>query len=204
MRRAYVSFLLALLSLVPLCSSYGADAPAIGAAAPDFHLTDATGKDTALSQFKGKTVVLEWYNPNCPFVKKFYSDGHMQEFQKAARAKGAVWLTINSNAEGKPGFIPQSDAATSAAKMGLEPNFLLLDPKGSAGRMYGARTTPHIFVIDGQGALRYAGAIDSEASTDSGDIAGATNYALGAVDALAQGKPVSPSSTEPYGCSVKY
>jgi len=203
MRLALSAFVASLVSLLSLHTAF-AESATVGSPAPDFRLPDATGKETSLSQFKGKTVVLEWYNPGCPFVKKFYSNGDMQRFQKTAREKGAVWLTISSNAPGKPGHISQADAPAAVQSAKLDSTALLLDPSGTVGRSYGARTTPHIFVIDAKGMLVYAGAIDSEPSTDSGDIAGATNYALGAVDALAAGKAVEPSSTEPYGCSVKY
>ena len=176
----------------------------VGGAAPDFRLQDASGKETTLSQFKGKTVVLEWFNPNCPFVKKFYSGGDMQRFQKESVAKGVVWLTISSSAEGKPGYISLQDAPKAVSSMGLQSTALLLDPKGTTGRAYGARTTPHMFVVNPAGTLVYAGAIDSTPSTDSEDIAGATNYVLNAVDGIAKGKDFDPVSTDPYGCSVKY
>lgn len=199
--------LIALFALVSITTTTPLSALAqahVGAAAPDFQLKDATGKETLLSQFRGRIVVLEWFNPNCPFVKKFYSARDMQRFQKKVRDQGAVWLTINSNAEGKPGYISQEDASEAASSMGLEPTALLLDPKGTVGRMYGARTTPHLFVVNPTGTLVYAGAIDSTPSTDSGDIESATNYVLNAVDAVAKGRDFDPVSTEPYGCSVKY
>lgn len=193
----------ALFTLLP-ATFVAAEVAVIGSAAPDFHLTSADGQPTSLSQFKGKTVVLEWYNPGCPFVKKFYSRGDMQRLQRTARDKGAVWLTISSSAEGKQGHISQKDAPGAVQSAKLESAALLLDPSGAVGREYGARTTPHIFVIDPKGTLVYAGAIDSEPSTDPSDVAGATNYALLAIDSIAAGKPIEPSSTEPYGCSVKY
>jgi AhpC/TSA family len=199
--------LIALLALVSTISTAPLSALAqahVGGAAPDFQLKDANGKETTLSQFKGKIVVLEWFNPNCPFVKKFYSAGDMPRFQKKARDMGAVWLTINSSAEGKPGYLSQEDAPKTASSMGLEPAALLLDPKGTVGKMYGARTTPHMFVVNPAGTLVYAGAIDSTPSTDASDIEGATNYVLNAVDSVAKGKDFDPVATEPYGCSVKY
>lgn len=172
--------------------------------APAFALQNALGQTVSLSQFSGKVVVLEWFNANCPFVKKFYANRDMQVFQKAARAKGAVWLTINSSAEGKQGYIAPQDAQSFATAQGLDPASLLLDPEGSVGKSFGARLTPHMFVIDQKGTVAYAGAIDSTPSTRSGDIASSTNYVIQAVEALIQGRTPSPASTDPYGCSVKY
>ena len=203
MRTTITALIVTLVSLASTATA-SAETAVVGKPAPDFKLSDAQGKDTSLSQFKGKTVVLEWYNPTCPFVKKFYANGNMQQFQKEAIAKGAVWLTINSNAEGKPGHLAQGDAAQAAKAASLNSTALLLDPKGTVGREYGARTTPHMFVVDPKGTLAYAGAIDDTPSTSSGDIESAENHVMSAIDAIAQGKAVDPASTEPYGCSVKY
>ena len=203
MRTTITALIVTLVSLAST-ATVSAETAVVGKPAPDFKLSDAQGKDTSLSQFKGKTVVLEWYNPTCPFVKKFYANGNMQQFQKEAIAKGAVWLTINSNAEGKPGHLAQGDAAQAAKAASLNSTALLLDPKGTVGREYGARTTPHMFVVDPKGTLAYAGAIDDTPSTSSGDIESAENHVMSAIDAIAQGKAVDPASTEPYGCSVKY
>jgi peroxiredoxin len=203
MRTTITALIVTLVSLAST-ATVSAETAVVGKPAPDFKLSDAQGKDTSLSQFKGKTVVLEWYNPTCPFVKKFYANGNMQQFQKEAVAKGAVWLTINSNAEGKPGHLAQGDAAQAAKAASLNSTALLLDPKGTVGREYGARTTPHMFVVDPKGTLAYAGAIDDTPSTSSGDIESAENHVMSAIDAIAQGKAVDPASTEPYGCSVKY
>ena len=204
MRYALATLSVLALSLTTTLLAQADGGAQVGSAAPDFRLPDSQGKETSLSQFKGKTVVLEWFNPGCPFVKKFYSGGDMQRFQKTAREKGAVWLTINSNAEGKPGYISQEKAADVVGSLQLQSTALLLDPKGSVGRSYGARTTPHMYVIDPKGTLVYAGAIDNEPSTDSSDIAQAQNYVLNAVESVASGRPIEPNSTEPYGCSVKY
>ena len=193
--------LAATLTAAPLSANAQAH---VGGPAPDFTLKDASGKDTTLSQFKGKTVVLEWFNSSCPFVKKFYSGADMPRMQKTAREKGAVWLTISSSAEGKPGFISQEASPEVVSSMGMQSTALLLDSKGTVGRMYGARTTPHMFVVNPSGTLVYAGAIDSTPSTDADDIPGATNYVLNAVDGVTQGKDFEPVATEPYGCSVKY
>jgi peroxiredoxin len=181
-----------------------AETAVTGKPAPSFTLTNALGQAVTLDRFKGKTVVLEWFNPECPFVKKFYSKGDMQGFQRQAREQGAQWLTISSSAPGKKGHITPSNAAATAAEQKLDPATLLLDPDGSVGRQYGAKTTPHIFVIDSKGTLAYAGAIDSTPSTNQTDIATSTNYAIGAVKALARGETPNPANTDAYGCSVKY
>jgi peroxiredoxin len=181
-----------------------ADTASVGKPAPAFSLQNALGQSVSLSQFSGKVVVLEWFNQDCPFVKKFYSNNDMQRFQKQARDKGAVWLTVNSSAEGKQGHITAAEAASFAKERGLDPAALLLDPEGTVGRAYGARTTPHMFVIDSKGGVAYAGAIDSTASTRSSDIASSSNYVLQAVDALMQGRTPAPATTDSYGCSVKY
>jgi peroxiredoxin len=197
-----------ILSIVTLfsfaLSTASADVAKVNDPAPQFTLKNAKGTDVSLASFAGKTVVLEWFNPGCPFVKKFYANGDMQKFQKEAREKGAVWLTINSSAEGKQGHITQEDADDVMRDLSLQSNELLLDPTGSVGKSYGAHTTPHMFVIDANGKLAYSGAIDSTPSTRSSDISSSTNYVLAAVEALAANKAVFPADTEPYGCSVKY
>jgi peroxiredoxin len=175
-----------------------------GKAAPTFSLPNALGESVSLNSLLGKTVVLEWFNPECPFVKKFYRAGDMQRFQQEARADGVVWLSISSSAQGKQGHISASDAVSVAQEQKLDPKFLLLDSDGTVGKAFGARTTPHVFVIDPKGVVAYAGAIDSTPSTSSSDIASATNYARSAYKAIATGAAPSPSSTDPYGCSVKY
>lgn len=192
----------AILSLT--LSSAHADVAKVGEAAPQFTLKNAKGAEVSLKSFAGNTVVLEWFNPGCPFVKKFYANGDMQKFQKEARDKGVVWLTINSSAKGKQGYIAQEDADDTMRDLTMQSNELLLDPTGSVGKSYGARTTPHMFVIDSKGNLAYAGAIDSTPSTRSSDIGSSTNYVLAAIDSLAANKAISVSDTEPYGCSVKY
>jgi peroxiredoxin len=181
-----------------------ADGAKVGETAPQFTLKNAKGTDVSLKNFAGSTVVLEWFNPGCPFVKKFYANGDMQKFQKDAREKGVVWLTINSSAEGKQGHVAQEDADDTMRDLNMQSNEFLLDPTGAVGKFYGARTTPHMFVIDAKGTLAYAGAIDSTPSTRSSDISSSTNYVLAAIEALAANKPIAESDTEPYGCSVKY
>ena len=189
--------------LTPL-SAHCATEQGAGAVAPEFTAKDSSGADVSLKDLKGKIVVLEWFNPNCPFVKKFYSNGDMQRFQKEAAAKGVVWLTVSSSAPGKNGHLTQETAAKTKEELSINSKALLLDTDGSIGKAYGARTTPHLFVVDAGGKIAYAGAIDSTPSTDASDISGATNYVSRAIDALIAGKPVETASTEPYGCSVKY
>jgi hypothetical protein len=171
---------------------------AVGQAAPDFTLTDSAGKTRSLSEFKGKTVVLEWNNPGCPFVKKHYNSGNIPKQQAAAAASGVVWLTINSGHTANPA------AANENKSQGGKGSAYLLDADGKVGKLYGASTTPHVYVIDGQGVLRYAGGIDSIQSADQADIAKATQYIPQALAELAAGKAVSKPTSQPYGCSVKY
>ncbi len=179
-------------------------APTIGQSAPDFTATDITGKEVKLSSFKGKPVVLEWHNPGCPFVHKFYDGGDMQKLQAELKAKGAVWLTINSGAEGKQGHMSAADAAKYLAEQKAASDHYIIDSSGAIGRLYDAKTTPHMYVVDAQGKLAYQGAIDDKPTAKSSDIAGASNYVRAAVEALVAGKPVATPATDPYGCSVKY
>lgn len=178
--------------------------PEVGALAPDFKLASADGTTHALSDFKGKVVVLEWNNPECPFVKKHYAAGNVQKQQADAIAAGAVWLTINSAAAGKQGQLDAATAAKWIATNSSKTTAYLFDPEGAAGHAYAAKTTPHLYVIDEKGMLRYAGGIDSIASADAQDIAQATQYVPQVLAELRARKPVSVSTTEPYGCSVKY
>ena len=178
--------------------------PVIGQPAPDFKVTDASGKTQSLSAYKGKTVVLEWNNPECPFVRKHYGAKNMQAQQSEAAGEGVVWLTVNSAADGKQGHMDGAAATAYVAKNGGHEAAYLLDPDGKVGHAYDAKTTPHMFVIDKDGVLRYMGGIDSIASTDVADIPKATQYVRQALTELAAGKPVSVSTSEPYGCSVKY
>jgi peroxiredoxin len=181
-----------------------ASAAKVGSPAPAFTLVDSTGKTRSLAEFKGKTVVLEWTNHECPFVKKHYGAQNMQKQQREAVAKGVVWLSVNSGAPGEQGHVDGTAAEAVRSKAKAAQTAYLLDPKGSAGRAYGAKTTPHMYVIDPAGVLRYAGAIDSIPSSDVDDLPKATQYVPQALSELAAGKPVSVSLTRPYGCSVKY
>ena len=177
---------------------------AVGAAAPGFTLTDTKGAAHALADFAGKPVVLEWTNPDCPFVKKHYGAKNMQALQAKYVAQGVVWLSVCSSAPGKQGHYPADEWNRILAEQGSAATALLLDPDGQVGRAYGAKTTPHLFVIDAAGTLVYDGAIDDQPSTDSADIPGARAYVVEALDAVLAGAPVPVAQTKPYGCSVKY
>ena len=181
-----------------------ARAPVTGAPAGNFALTDMTGKTVRLSDYRGKTVVLEWNNPGCPFVQKHYNSGNMQKTQGAARADGVVWLTINSGAPGKQGHMTGPEAQSFVKGAKAVPAAYLLDGKGVVGKGYGAKTTPHMYIIDGAGKLVYQGGIDDKPTANPGDIAGARNHVLAALGEMKAGKPVSVAETRPYGCSVKY
>ena len=180
------------------------DSPAIGTNAPDFSVTDSKGKTQSVSQYKGKYVVLEWFNPECPFVKKHYGSGNMQKLQEEFTGKDIVWLTIDSSAPGKQGHLTAEEANEKITKLKMKSTALVLDPDGKAGQTYGAKNTPHMFVINPEGKIVYAGAIDSRNSTNAADIPSATNYVKVALEESLAGKPVSNPITRPYGCSVKY
>ena len=183
---------------------YASDVPPVGSAAPDFSLTDAKGKTHSLSEYKGKYVVLEWFNPECPFVKKHYGGGNMQKLQEQYTGKGVAWLTIDSNAPGTEGNLSPEQAEKVASAWKTKQTALLLDPEGKAGRAYGAKNTPNMVIISPEGKIVYEGAIDSKASPNPADIPSSTNYVKVALDESLSGKPVSNPTTKPYGCSVKY
>lgn len=193
----------ALMAIV-ICAEADGTAQVVGKPAPNFKLTDANGKAVSLSGFKGKTVVLEWNNPDCPFVKKHYSSGNMQSSQASAARDGVVWLTINSAAPGKQGFMNGAQAKAMVAQSGAKPAAYLLDPQGVAGKAYGAKTTPHMYVINKAGTLAYAGGIDDKPTANPADIKGARNHVLAALSELKTGKGVTVATSRPYGCSVKY
>lgn len=178
--------------------------PEVGQRAPNFALPDSNGKTRSLADFKGKFVVLEWYQPDCPFVRKHYRSGNMQSLQKQYTAKGVVWLSIDSSAPGEEGNYPAERLNEIASNDGAARTALLLDPAGQVGRLYGAKTTPDMYIIDPKGTLVYEGAIDDKRSTDLEDVKTATNYVKAALDAAMTGKAVPTSATRPYGCSVKY
>ncbi|MCE0498469.1 MAG: redoxin domain-containing protein [Methylacidiphilales bacterium] len=176
----------------------------VGQPAPDFTLTGGDGKTHSLSDYKGKFIVLEWTNPNCPFVHKFYDSGTMQNLQKEETAKGVVWLRINSGAPGHDGYQTVADVVSYEQANHVASTETLLDPDGTAGHLFGSRNTPTMFVIDPKGTLIYAGGIDDKPSPDPADIATAKNYVTAALDEAMAGKPVSVPVSRPYGCSVKY
>lgn len=188
----------------PVAASPVAASATVGAPAPGFVATDSNGKAVRLADLKGKTVVLEWTNSGCPFVRAHYDSGNMQATQARARAAGAVWLTVNSGAPGKQGHVDGAGANAEVATGKAQPTAYLLDAKGELGRRYGAKTTPHIFVIDAAGRLAYQGAINDRPTAEPADAMAGTNYALAAVSAVKAGKAPDPATTKPYGCSVKY
>jgi peroxiredoxin len=179
-------------------------APAVGQAAPDFTLTDAGGKAVRLSDFRGKHVVLEWTNPGCPYVRKHYDSGNMPATQKEAVDKGVVWLSINSTAKSSSEYLPPAQLVSWQKERKAQPSAVLMDEEGSVGKAYGARTTPHMYIIDPQGRLIYAGGIDSIASSNPADIRKAVNYVRQGVNEALAGKPISAATTRAYGCSIKY
>lgn len=191
---------LALCALM-ISSAYAVDT---GTTAPDFSLAAASGKTVKLSDFKGKTVVLEWLNHGCPFVRKHYDSGNMQSLQRTYTGKGVVWLSIISSAEGKQGHVDAKGAAADKVSNKSSATDILLDPTGTVGKTYEAKTTPHMYVINPQGVLVYQGAIDDKASADPADVKSAKNYVAAALDATLSGKAVAIGSTKSYGCGVKY
>jgi peroxiredoxin len=196
--------LTALLAVTAATTLFAADSPAVGTNAPDFSLTDSKGKTQSVSQYKGKYVVLEWFNPDCPFVKKHYGSGNMQKLQQEFTGKGVVWLTIDSSAPGLEGNLTADQANAKMTDWKTKQTAFVLDPDGKAGRTYGAKNTPHMFVINPEGKIVYEGAIDSKATPNPADIANSTNYVKVALEESLGGKTVSNAMTKPYGCSVKY
>jgi peroxiredoxin len=176
----------------------------LGQSVPDFTLQGADGKSHSLSDYKGKFVVLEWTNPECPFVHKFYDSHTMQNLQKEETAKGVVWLRVNSGAPGHEGAQTPAEASAYQQKEGTASTETLLDPTGKVGHEFGATNTPQMFVINKDGILIYAGGIDNQPTPDPDDIAAAKNYVKAALDEAMAGKPVTTASARPYGCSVKY
>ena len=176
----------------------------IGAPAPDFTLTDPSGTSHQLSALKGKFVVLEWVNHGCPFVVKHYQAGNLQKLQAEATDQGVVWLAICSSAPGKQGYHPAAEWPALNEEKGFKGTALLLDADGTVGRLYGAKTTPHMFVINPEGMLIYQGALDNQPTPRESDIAQAHNYVRSALAEARAGKPVTTSQTQPYGCGVKY
>jgi hypothetical protein len=176
----------------------------VGQPVPNFTLPDVNGRQVSLADYRGRTVVLEWNNPECPFTRKHYDSGNMQRAQAAAARDGVVWLTINSGAPGNQGHMSGTEAGAYLASSGARPAHYLLDPRGEVGRAYGAVTTPHMYVVNGAGTLVYAGAIDDRPTADADDVEGARNHVLAALAELRAGTPVSVATSRPYGCNVKY
>lgn len=173
-------------------------------AAPAFSAVGADGKPVKLDAYKGKTVVLEWTNHECPYVKKHYESGNIPNLQKDAAGKGVVWLQVVSSAPGKQGHVDGATAQRLNASRKAAPAGIVLDPDGKIGKMYGAKTTPHIFIVNAAGQLVYKGGIDSIPTTDKDDLAKAENYVTAALTAISANKPVAKANTQPYGCAVKY
>jgi len=176
----------------------------VGEPAPDFEGLDTQGKPHRLADYRGKIVVLEWTNHDCPYVRKHYSAGNMQAQLQEAAAQGVVWLSIISSAPGKQGHVSPAQADELTQSRQAAPHAVILDPTGNIGRAYSAKTTPHMYIIDQSGTLVYMGGIDSITSANADDIPNATQYVRVALQALAAGKPISEPVTQPYGCSVKY
>ena len=187
-----------------LIASNAHSAPTPGQKAPEFKAVDVSGRAVALSDFMGKYVVLEWFNPGCPFVRKHYNSGNMPATQKDALAKGAVWLAINSTERESSDWMSPSQLVRWQGEKASAPSATLLDEDGSIGRAYGARTTPHLYIVNPQGQLVYAGGIDSIPSARADDIARATNYVKQGLGEAAAGKAISVAASQPYGCSIKY
>jgi peroxiredoxin len=201
MQRRHLLASAALAALLPLA---GHAAPSVGQPAPDFTLKDASGKTVRLSDFRGKHVVLEWTNPGCPYVQKHYNSGNMPATQQDAVAKGVVWLSINSTEKASGDYLEPARLVAWQKERKAAPTAVLMDEEGTAGKAYGARTTPHMYIVDPKGTLVYAGGIDSIPSSNAADIPKATNYVKqGLAEALA-GKPITAATTRPYGCSIKY
>ena len=195
----------ALAALVVTFAPSSATAQAVvGSAAPAFTATDSHGQTHSLDQYRGKYVVLEWHNQGCPYTKKHYVSGNMQSLQKEWTAKGVAWFTVISSAPGEQGYVTDPQENAYLAQMHADPTAVLMDANGKLGHLYGAKTTPEMYVIDPNGRLIYEGAIDDRPTPDTSDIKGADNYLSDALTESMAGKPVLKSYTRRYGCSVKY
>lgn len=203
-RRLLLGLAAATVIAAPVFVTGAMAAPVLGQPAPAFTAVDADGHARSLGEFRGKTVVLEWTNNGCPYVQKHYNSGNMQGLQKEATRDGVVWLTLISSAPGFQGYLTGRQAKQWKTKVGAASSDVLLDPKGQVGRAYGARTTPHMYVVDKAGTLVYMGGIDDQASAEPESLKGAKNYVLAALADVKAGRPVAQAATRPYGCSVKY
>jgi peroxiredoxin len=190
--------------LALLCLTAAAFAVRVGEQAPDFNAVDSSGQAHTLSQYKGKYVVLEWHNNGCPFTRKHYESGNMQKLQQEWTAKGVVWLTVISSAPGTQGYVTAAEENAYLKQMKASPTAALLDPLGTLGHLYNAKTTPEIFIVTPDGKLVYQGAIDDHPTSDAVDIPKSKNYVSVALTESMSGKPVDEPSTRSYGCSVKY
>ena len=201
-----INQLLAVAALICAAALAVNAAPAVhvGSPAPNFTATDSNGKSHSLSHYAGKYVVLEWTNRGCPYTQKHYSSGNMQKLQKEWTGRGVIWLTVASSAPGEQGYVTAADENAYLKQANASPTAALLDPNGALGHLYGAKTTPHMFIIDPKGNLIYDGAIDDRASSDPSDIPHSKNYVAQALTEAMAGKPVSVATSRPYGCSVKY
>jgi hypothetical protein len=202
-RRVFTQSAVALAVASNLASPAFANAR-VGQKAPEFSAKDTSGKTVNLADFKGKTVVLEWVNPGCPYVRKHYTGGNMQGTQTDAASKNMVWLAINSTETGHVDYLAPDKLAAWMKEQNARATHTLMDESGKIGQLYAARTTPHMYIINPQGMLVYAGGIDSIPSASAADIPKATNYVKVAIGELASGKALSNEVTRPYGCSVKY
>lgn len=178
--------------------------PEVGAPAPAFTGMTSKGESVSLESLRGKTVVLEWTNHDCPYGRKHYGSGKMQAIQKNSATDGIVWLSIISSAPGRQGFVEVDEANQLTSSRDAAPTHVILDPQGSVGQAYSARTTPHMFVIDPDGTLQYKGGIDDKPSSSKRSLEGAHNYVCAALADLKAGKPVANPVSRPYGCSVRY
>ena len=201
MRTFYRCMLHSLFSFLLVATALAAR---IGEPAPDFTATDSNGKAQRLSDYKGKYVVLEWHNQGCPYTRKHYESGNMQRLQKEWTGKGVVWFTVISSAPGTQGYVTASAEHDYVKKVNATPTAVLLDPDGTVGHLYAAKTTPHMYIIDPKGVLIYNGAIDDHPTADQSDIPVSKNYVSLALGEAMSGKPISDAATRPYGCSVKY
>jgi peroxiredoxin len=193
-----------LIAAVAVASSPVLGAAVPGQPAPAFRGVDVNGKPVSLADFRGKTVVLEWNNPNCPFVQKHYTSGNMQSLQQKNTAAGVVWIAINSTTESHSDYMAPVKLAAWFGEQKAAPTAVVMDPKGEIGRAYGAKVTPHMYVVDAKGTLVYAGAIDDKRSANPADIKTATNHVATALGEVAAGKAVTNSTTTAYGCTIKY
>ena len=202
--RTLLSSSLLLLSLMAFTAFRSGNTATVGTAAPTFQLMGSDGKTHDLSEYRGKYVVLEWLNHGCPFVKKHYNSGNMQRLQKEYTEKGVVWLSVITSGPGKQGYQTADEANVTVKEKGAAPTAVLFDGSGDVGRSYGARTTPHMYVINPEGVLIYNGAIDDRKSAEVADVEGAHNYVAAALNEAMSGQKVSVATTQPYGCGVKY